>query len=166
LEEVRESVRLGDGSRGGQDVHLSVDTRVRPTVMPTEITMLKNNHCYVKLTEDQPLALTYVEPRRPLTGHEPTEPFIPWSDDSHMAGEVLKAEGAKLGASASSKATASTPISKETKKERSPKVRADERRRRPSDKPPLRPQMPEQRELFPGSSVPLGQPDKADAWGD
>jgi len=65
LEEVRESTRLSSHGERGHEVHLSVDTRVSPVVMPAEITMTPDNRCYVKLPEDRPVVLCAAVQFRP-----------------------------------------------------------------------------------------------------
>ena len=161
---MRESARLGAGSRSGHEVHLSVENRVSPTVMPTEIAMLENNHCYVKLPENQPLALTYVEPRPPLSGKEPTKPHVPWPNERHMAGEVLKAEGSKEKAVKHPEKAAQAASSSQTPKAAAKRPPRKDRSRRKADTPTSPSVASEQRELFSDPPAMNGQAAPSEAW--
>jgi hypothetical protein len=88
-EELRESTRLSSHGRRGHEIHLSVDKRVGPVVMPAEIAMTPDCRCYVKLPGDRPVALTTVKPRSARSGPASIPGFVARRDDGGTAGAVL-----------------------------------------------------------------------------
>ena len=89
VEELRESTRLSSHGQRGHEVHLSVDKRVSPVVMPAEIQMTPDCRCYLKLPGDRPITLTTVQPRAPLDDADSARGFVPRDDDKSTAGAVL-----------------------------------------------------------------------------
>ncbi|MGI9507331.1 MAG: type IV secretion system DNA-binding domain-containing protein, partial [Geminicoccaceae bacterium] len=89
IEEMQESARLNTQGGRGHEVNLSVQKRISRVVLPGEIAMQKNCHCYVKLPEDWSISKTVVTPRSPLSGADLTPGFIERSDFSETAGDVL-----------------------------------------------------------------------------
>lgn len=111
LEEAQESTRLNSDSRRGHEVSLSINTRVTPVVMPGEIAMMRDTYCYVKLPEDQPIALTEVTPRPAFSHHDPTPAFLPFDNDSHTAAAALK-KPAAIAPQGSTPTSSSKPTQK------------------------------------------------------
>ena len=91
VEELRESARLS--TSGHHDVHLSVDKQIRPVLLPEEIALLQDGHCYVKLPDDWPVAKTVVDPRSQRSPDDEVPGFIKRSDESTTADKAL--EGVK-----------------------------------------------------------------------
>ena len=95
-EELRESTRLSSHGRRGHEIHLSVDKRVGPVVMPAEIAMTPDCRCYVKLPGDRPVALTTVKPRSAQSGAVTTSGFVARCDDGGTAGAALAPTSASV----------------------------------------------------------------------
>ncbi len=90
IEELRESTRLSSHGRRGHEVHLSVDRRVSPVVLPSEIATIPDCRCYVKLPDDRPVALTTISPRAPLAAEDSTLALVKRIDFGDTAGEALR----------------------------------------------------------------------------
>ena len=90
IEELRESTRLSSHGRRGHEVHLSVDRRVSPVVLASEIATIPDCRCYVKLPDDRPVTLTTIRPRAPLAASDATPALVKRVDFGDTAGEALR----------------------------------------------------------------------------
>ncbi len=130
VEELRESARLTAGH--GHDVHLSVDRQIKPVLLPDEIALLPDRHCYVKLPDDWPVAKTIVEARSPHSSDDAVPGFIKRQDESTTAAIALSKVKGNEGSppkppgkgQESGSSTANKPVVPPTRK-RTPKAKSE-----------------------------------------